>query len=125
MSASAGRKTAAEQVGCFPGTVFLHAAFTRKVVGAHEKHIVINHLGAGRFVIGVVQAHKCVSKERNQFSTRRPKPVSRRPRLYDFGQVCLHLALEMLVLVKAHGPLGSFTSGEQWLGELELMKLSR
>ena len=61
MSSASRRPATAEQERRMPGLVAGYNGQPGEIVVAHKKRVIVEHLRAGRLIVGVVQAHQSVS----------------------------------------------------------------
>src|SRR4029077_1256764 len=97
-----------------------------KIMGSHKKRIVVNHLGAGRFVIGVIDPHQGVPEKGSKQSMCLSKIRWRTAGgLEYFYQVDPHLQGGMAVAVKPGCKLGPLTLGKERLWALKITEPPR
>src|ERR1035441_5572534 len=94
-------------------------------MGANEKRIVVKNLGAGRLIVGVVQADQRIPEKRSEPAASVGKPGRRARRTNDFGQVGSHLQFRMTSGVNDGSPACLFTSRENGARELEFAQVRR
>ena len=96
-----------------------------KVVGTHEKWIVVQNLRARRFVVRVIKTYERVAQKRSKKPARRLN-LSRRPSCAkNLRQIGSHLQLGMAAGVHDRSPGRFFVAGENWTRHLELAQLRR
>src|SRR5207247_3163638 len=94
-------------------------AFSRKIMRANEKRIMVENLGAGRFIVGVIEPYECVSQKGSELAAGFHQLLGRTRRLNYLRQARVHLQFRVTVIVNSRGPLLSFAISENWLGHLE------
>src|SRR5229473_8202298 len=119
MCASARRGARAEQLRRLPKSFQTDDSVSRKIMRANEKRIMVENLGAGRLIVGIIEAHEGVSQKRSELAAGFRQLFGRTRRLNYLRQVRAHLQFRMTVIVNSCGPLISFAISENWLGHLE------
>ncbi len=79
----------------------------------------MQNLGAWRLVVGVIEAHECVSQKGSELAAGIGELFRRTRRFNYFRQVRAHLQFRMTVIVNTGGPLISLAIAENWLGHLK------
>src|SRR6266446_6096810 len=112
MCASTRRGAGAEQLRRLPQSFETDDSLSGKIVRANEKRIMVENLGAGRLIVGVIEAYESVPQEGSELA-------GRTRRLDYLRHVRAHLQSRMTVIVNSRAPLISFAISENWLGHLE------
>src|ERR1700722_2216081 len=125
MGASASRRTLSHQLRCLPQCLHAFNRFSGKVVRADEERIIVQRLGAWRFVVGIVQTNQGIPQERSEltacFVNLRTR---RRGRLEDSWQVGSHLYVGVMIVVDSGSPFRSLATGEDWPRHLKFSRLA-
>ena len=119
-SASASRRTLAKELRRLPDRLHAHDCFCSKFVGAHEERIVMQSLGAGWLIIGIIQTHKSVSQERSELPAS-PFELGVRSRAgpEHLCQVGPHLHIGVLGVIDFWSPFRSLAASENRSRHLE------
>ncbi len=91
-------------------------------MGAHKERIVVQKLGAGRLVVGVIQTDQRVPEERRELPAGGFQLSARARCLDHFGNVDMHLQFGMTVGVDPRRPFCLFALGKDGAGQLEFPK---
>src|SRR6266446_2041099 len=86
---------------------------------ANEKGIVVENLGAGGFIVGVIEPYERVSQKGSELAAGFHQLLGRARRFDYLRQARVHLQFRMTVIVDSRGPFLSLTISENWLGHLE------
>src|ERR1700683_5419573 len=108
MSPTSSGRTLAEEGGGPPNRFYATERFCRKVVGADKERIIMQSLGAGRLIIGVVQTNQSVPQERSELTASLFQLCGRRRgRLEHFRNVGSHLHFGVMVVIDSGRPFRS------------------
>src|SRR3984893_2162910 len=118
MCASARRGARAEQPRRLPKVFHADDRVPHKIMRANEKRIMVENLGAGRLVIGVIEAYEGVSQKGSELAAGLSELFGRTWRLNYLRQVGAHLEFRVTVIVNTGGPLISLAISENRLGHL-------
>ena len=96
MRAAAGRPSAAKNARRAPNLVAGGGRLTRviasgEIVGSNKERIVVNHLSAGRLVVGVVEPDQSVPQKGSEQGVRLGQFGGAAGRFDDFDQIGPHL----------------------------------
>src|SRR5487761_1030089 len=93
-------------------------------MGSNKERVVVNHLCAGRFVVGVIEPYQSVPQKRCKQSMRLGQFGGTSGGLNDFYQIGSHLQGCMSIAVKPCCKLGPLTLSKERLGHFEFPKFS-
>ena len=93
-------------------------------MGSNKERVVVNHLGAGRLVVGVIEAYQSVPQKGSEQGMRLGKFRRAGGGLDDFYQIGSHLQRGVAVAVNTRGKLGPLTLGKERLWHFEFPQLA-
>src|SRR6266853_706896 len=129
MSPSARRPASAKQARRSPGLLSSGGRFpgiipSRKIMGADEEGVIVEHLSTRRLIVRVIQPHQSVPQKGSELAPSLSDLGRRGLRFEYLRQIRPHLQYGVAVAVKPRGVFTPLPSREQRLGHLELSKFS-
>src|SRR5271163_1960587 len=90
---------------------------------ADKEWIMVKHLSARRFIVGVVQTYQRVPQKRSELATSCFKLCTRSMLLDDFRQICPYLEFRVMGSIVWRCPTDLLAIGKDWARQVEFVEL--
>src|SRR5580698_975277 len=90
---------------------------------SNKKRIMVKHLRAGRFIVGIVQTDQRVPQKGSELATSCFKLCGRSVLLDDFRQICSYLQFRVMSSVVWRCPTDFLAISKDWARQVEFVEL--